>query len=91
MLTGLKGSSLACKCVFCKPEHNSNPMRVNFEGLEIQKWNVAMDRAQIVHEKNGVICLFIMFTPKVMVVKMPKMPHFLYFLLMATKIYSHFG
>ena len=66
MLTGLKGSSLACKCVFCKPEHNSNPMKVSFEGLEIQKWNIAMDRAQIVHEKNGVICLVIMFTPNVM-------------------------
>ena len=39
-----------------------------------------MDRAQRVHEKNSIICL-VMFTPKVKVMKMSKMAHFLYFLL----------
>ena len=34
---------------------------------------------------NEVICLFIMFTPRVMVMTMSKMAHFLYFLLMKTK------
>ena len=39
MLTGLKMSSLACRCVFYRPEHNAKgePMELNFEGLEMQK------------------------------------------------------
>ena len=37
-------------------------MELNFEGLEIQKWNAPTDRVQIVDENNGVICLVIMFT-----------------------------
>ena len=44
-----------------------------------------MDRAQRVNEKNGVICLFIMFTHRVTVIKMSKMGHFLYFLLITAK------
>ena len=40
MLTGLKCSSLACKCVNFT-EHNTkggrDPMELNFEGLEIHK------------------------------------------------------
>ena len=39
-----------------------------------------MDRAQRVDEKNGVICL-VMFIPGFIVIKMLKMAHFLYFLL----------
>ena len=50
-----------------------------------------MDRAQRVDERNGVICLVIMFTPGAMVIKMPKMAHFLYFLLMAAKNQSQIG
>ena len=34
-----------------------------------------MDRAQRVDEKNGVICLFIMFTPEVMAMTMSNMAH----------------
>ena len=32
-------SSLACRCVFYRPEHNAKgePMELNFEGLEMQK------------------------------------------------------
>ena len=35
--------------------------------------------------KNGVICLVIMFTPQIIVIKMLKLDHFLYFLLMEAK------
>ena len=37
-----------------------------------------MYKAQRVDEKNGVICL-VMLTPGVIVIKMSKMAHFLYF------------
>ena len=36
MLAGLKNSSLACKCVFYRPEHNAVAMELNFEGLEMR-------------------------------------------------------
>ena len=56
-----------------------NPMELNFEGLlnfEMQKVNVTTDRAQLVAEKNGVICLVVMFALRVMVMKMSKMFEF---------------
>ena len=59
----LKLSSLACKCVFYKPKHNAMG-ELNFEGLKIQKYNTSTDRAQRVDEKNAVIYLIIVFTPK---------------------------
>ena len=34
--------------------------KLNFEGLEMQKWNIPTDRARRADEKNGVICLVIM-------------------------------
>ena len=43
-----------------------------------------MDRAQRQCEKNGVICLVIMFTPRVMVIKVSKNGSFFVFLLMTT-------
>ena len=38
MLTDLKVSSVACKCVFCRPGHiaKGDPMELNVEGLEMQ-------------------------------------------------------
>ena len=45
----------------------------------------ATDRTQRVGKKNGAICLIIMLTPRVMVIKMSKMALFLYFLLMTAK------
>ena len=42
-----------------------NPMELDFEGLETRQWNRPTDRAQIV-------CLVIMYTPGVMVIKMSK-------------------
>ena len=65
MLTGLQVSSLACKCVFYRPEHNAKEL--NFEDLEMQKWHEPINRALRVGEKNGAIYLFIMFTPRIMV------------------------
>ena len=55
------------------------PMGLNFEGLEIQKLNISADRAQTVNEKNGVICLVTMFTPRVTVIKMSQVVHFCIF------------
>ena len=40
MLTSLKVSFLACKCVFDRPKHTvkrGDPMELNFEGNEMQK------------------------------------------------------
>ena len=36
MLTGLKVSSLACKCIFYRTKQNAKG-GMNFEGLEMQK------------------------------------------------------
>ena len=40
------------------------------------KWNISTDRAQRVDEKTRVIWLVIMFSPRVMVIKMSKMANF---------------
>ena len=60
-------------------------MEFNFEGLEMQKWNISTDRAQRVDEKNGFIFLVIMFIPRVINIKTSKITDFLYFLLMTAK------
>ena len=57
----------------------------------MQKLDIPTHRAQRVDKKNRVICLIIMFAPGVMVIKMLKMAHFLYFLLMPAKNQSQFG
>ena len=49
-----------------------------------------MDRGQKLDEKNGAVCLF-MFTPRTMIIKIPKKIHFLYFLLMRAKNQSQLG
>ena len=87
MSTTLKVSLLAYKCVFYRPENNAQgyPKELNFGGLEMQKWNIPTDRAQRVDEKSGDICVVITFAPGVMVIKMSKIAHFLYFLLMPAK------
>ena len=66
------------------------PIKLNFEGFEMQKRNVLMDIAQRVDEKNGVICLFMMLTHRVMVIRMSKMSQFFNFVLMITKNQSQF-
>lgn len=39
MPAGFKVSSLACECVFCRPEDNAKGdlMKPNFQGTEMQK------------------------------------------------------
>ena len=95
MLTGSKVSSLACKCVNFTDQNiiqrRRYPMELNFKCLEMQKWNIPTDRVQRVDGKNGVICLVIMFAPWVMVIKVSKMAHFLYFLLIPAKNKSQIG
>ena len=49
----------------------------------MQKWYLPTDIARKVNEKNGVICLVSVYTPRVIVIKMSKMTNFLYFVLMA--------
>ena len=53
---------------------------LNFHGLKMQKSNIPMDKAQRVHGKISIICL-VMLIPRVMVIKMSKIAHSLYFLL----------
>ena len=60
-------------------------MKLKFEFFEMEKRNIPTERAQRVDEKNEVICLIIMFTFGVMVIKMSKITLFLYFLQMAAK------
>ena len=88
----IKVSSMACRCVFDRPEHfaKGSPIKLIFEGLEMQKWNIPTDRPRRVYEK-GVICLVIMFATGGMVTKMSKMADILYFLLMIAKNQSQFG
>ena len=47
MLTGLKVSSLVCKCAFHRPEPNAKGgfPELNFDGLKMQKWNIPKHRA----------------------------------------------
>ena len=68
-----------------------DPIELNFEGLEIQKWNIPTNWARRVDQVNGVILLVIIFTPGVMVIKMSKMAYFLYFLLTTAKISHSLG
>ena len=56
----------------------------------MRKWNLATDRVQIVDKQNGVIRL-VMFTHRVMVIKMSKIAHFMYFLLDTAKNQSQFA
>ena len=52
MLADLKVSSWACKCVFYVPEQS--PKREN-AGLQLQKWNIPMDRAQRIDEQTELL------------------------------------
>ena len=53
----------------------SDLMELNFKGLEMQTMKYT-NRAENVDEENGVICWVIMFTPRVIVIKMSKIAHF---------------
>ena len=74
MLTGLKVSPVTCKCVFYRPEHNikGDIMELNFEVLQMQKWHIPMDKAEIVDKKNGVIFINLCFFSKLWSLKCQK-------------------
>ena len=65
--------------------HREGLIELNFEGIKIEKRNVPTDRAQRIDKKNWAIFLSIRFIPTVIFIKMSKMGHFLYFLLMIAK------
>ena len=88
MLTGLKLSTFACKCVFQRPEQREDPMESNFEGLQVQ--NEIYQQIEL-KEYMRTMWLVIMFIPSVMVIKMGEVAHFMYFLLMKAKNQSQFG
>ena len=50
---------LTCNCISYRLQHNASggSYELNFDGLKTQKWNIPMNRAQRVDEKNGPICL----------------------------------
>ena len=61
-------SSLVCKTVSFTDQNikqKGDLIELNFESLEIQKWNVQRYRVQKVDEKDRVICLVIIFTQKI--------------------------
>ena len=67
------------------------PLGIEFWRSWNKKENIPTDRALRDGEKNGFICLVIMFTPRIKVIKMSKLAHFLEFLLIIAKIQSQFG
>ena len=75
------------KWVFYKPEHRADgePLKLNFEGLGIQRWNKPRDRAQRVGDKSAFTFFVFMFTSRVMVIKISNNGSFLYFLLTTAK------
>ena len=75
------------KCVYYRPEHRANgrPLKMDFECLGTQRWNKPTDGAQRVDKKNVFICLVIMFTSRVMVIKISNNGSFWYFLLAIAK------
>ena len=58
--------------------------------FEIQNWSKLQDRAQRADKRNGAIHL-VMFTARIMVIKMSKMADFMYFLLDTAKYQFQFG
>ena len=71
------------KCVFYRPEHTANwrPVKLNFDGLGMQRWNKPTNRTQRVDEKVVFICLFI----RIMVINMSNNDSFSYFMLTTAK------
>ena len=65
-------------------------MGLKFKVFEMQKWNISRYRAQKVDEKNDIIRL-VMFTSKVMVFRISKIAHLMYFLPNTEKKQSQFG
>ena len=58
-------------------------MKLNFEGLEMRRWNIPTDKAQEVDDKNGVIFYLSCLLPLSRSVS--EIAYFLHFLLMPAK------
>ena len=82
-------SSLVWKCVFYRPQLTGKWVPHGTEIKFFKFKNILTDTAQKVDDKNGVIRL-LMFTPRVMVIKISKMAHFMNFLLDTAKYQSQF-
>ena len=65
MLTGLKLSSLACKCIFYRQN-------------EMQILNIQMDRALKVHERNGAMLQLLHLFPDLLSLKCQKWSFFIF-------------
>ena len=63
-----------------------DPMELSSQSLEMQKQKIPMVRPQRLDDKNWVICLVIMFTPRVMPIKKSKMAHFSNMMLMEAQL-----
>ena len=83
-------SSLVRKCVFYKQKLTGKRVPHGTEIKFLKFNNILTDRAQRVDEKNGVIRLVI-FTARVMVIKISKMARLMYFLPDTAKYQSQFG
>ena len=79
--------SLVQKCVFYRPKLTGKweQQEIEIQIFDMQKCIISTDRAQREDEKNGVVRL-VTFTPRVMVIKMSKMAHYMYLLLNTIKI-----
>ena len=47
-----------------------HPMELNFEVLEMETWNMPTDGTQRADGRNRVICLFMTFTSRGIIIKM---------------------
>ena len=86
MLTGLKVFSLTWNVYFTEQNlmYRVDSIELNFEGLKVKQ-------TKGVDEKNGVICLVIMFNSRVKAFGMSEMANFISFLLIRAKLSSQFG
>ena len=63
--------------------------KMNFKYFKIQKWMLQAGRAEKVEEKNGVICVVLMFPSWVMILKLAKKVFFFNFVLTSAKKSKH--
>ena len=89
-MSGLKVSSLVWKCVFYRPELTGKWVPHGTE-IKFLKFKTKMyQRIDLKECMRGIIGR-VMFTPRVMVIKISKMTHFMYFLLDTAKYQSQSG
>ena len=89
-MSGLKVSSLVQEYVFYRPDLTGKRVAHGTKIKLLKFKNILTNKAQRVVEGNEVICLVI-FSPRVMVIKISRMAHFMYFLLDTRKYQSKFG